>query len=622
MQLGQGSVRFDTTGFHNVQLSFNGSQIQVSYDGNVVISVTDATYSAGAIALDVSSQVVNFTNVMVTAATANTGSMTVAPASLNFTANYGSGAAPQNVQLTGNNGSIVWTAVSNATWLSVSPGWGLASSTPQVSVAAASLTPRYLQRSRNLRCPGRNHPDPDDQCPIVRRGATALYRDDTWHIELLRLGFPAGRFANVTGREWRRMGNVQPDCIQQCFVAFRYAQQWHGAAGAQCFSESRRAGGRELQREHRSDRQWSGNSPQNIPVTLQVLTTDMNETFQDLATGWIISPMGFGNGWSVSNGTYSYSGLGFSQSCAGSPSWADYIVDSNIKLSNLSNWPGGVRGRVNPATGSGYAVWLYPGSGQMILYSVSQWNINNGFVQLAAAPHTFDLAAHDLKLDFHGNVISVYWDGVFMMSATDSTYSNGYVCMDADSQPISYSNVQVNGIQSAITLDNVSPSSFVFNSVGGVNPPVQTVNVTAGGAITTWSASSNAAWLTVSESTNLTPGQLSLSANPTGLAPGGYSGVVTLSAPGAVNSPISIPVDIYRVFCGIVADPGEFDLLWRGRLYSARTKYSGCKSWNWRHELGGGEHAELADSKQQIRHGPFLDRRERQPWSHRHRYIQ
>ena len=71
--------------------------------------------------------------------------------------------------------------------------------------------------------------------------------------------------------------------------------------------------------------------------------------------------MGFGNGWSVSNGVYSYSGFGFSQSCAGNASWGDYIFDSNIKLANLSNWPGGLRGRVNPATGAGYAVWLYPG---------------------------------------------------------------------------------------------------------------------------------------------------------------------------------------------------------------------------------------------------------------------
>src|SRR6185503_1633808 len=59
---------------------------------------------------------------------------------------------------------------------------------------------------------------------------------------------------------------------------------------------------------------------------------------------------------------------------------------------------------------------------------------------------------------------------------------------------------------------------------------------------TTWAATSNAAWLTVSSSSSLTPGQLSVSVNPTGLAPGGYSGAVTISAPGASNSPVTVPV--------------------------------------------------------------------------------
>ena len=542
VQLGQGGVRFDTTSFHNVQLSFNGSQIQVSYDGNVIISVTDATYASGAIALDVSSQVVSFTNVMVTASTPNTASMTVAPTSLTFSANYGSSAAPQNIQLTGTGGAVVWTAVSNASWLSVSPGSGATASTPQVSVAASSLTPGTYNgvvtffalgatttvQPVNVQLTVVAQPPSIVTTPgILNFFAIGSQPVSSQTLQVVN-GGGWGTF-NLTAAStaaWLTVTPTSGTAPQALGVSVNPAGL---AVGNYTGNVTITASG-------------VSNSPENIPVTLQVLTTDMNETFQDLATGWIISPMGFGNGWSVSNGTYSYSGLGFSQSCSGSPSWGDYIFDSNIKLSNLSNWPGGVRGRVNPATGAGYAVWLYPGSGQMILYSVSQWNINNGAVQLAAVPLTFDLNTHDLKLDFHGNVVSVYWDGTFMMNATDNSYSSGYVCFDGDNQPITYSNVQVDGIQSLIALDPVTPSSFVFNSVGGTIPPAQTVNITAGGAITTWSASSNAAWLTVSESTNLTPGQLKLSANPAGLASGGYSAVVTLSAPGAGNSPLSIPV--------------------------------------------------------------------------------
>jgi len=83
------------------------------------------------------------------------------------------------------------------------------------------------------------------------------------------------------------------------------------------------------------------NSPLLIPVTLEVLSQDMIETFSDLGTGWIVSPMGNAGGWSASNGIYSYSGAGLSQTCAGNSAWSDYAFDTNIELSSLSNWPGG-----------------------------------------------------------------------------------------------------------------------------------------------------------------------------------------------------------------------------------------------------------------------------------------
>ena len=124
-----------------------------------------------------------------------------------------------------------------------------------------------------------------------------------------------------------------------------------------------------------------------------------------------------------------------------------------------------------------------------------QWNINDpGLTQLAVAPLNFDTSKHDLKMNFAGNAISVYWDGVVLMSATDSSYASGFVCFDADSQPISYSNVSVASVQNPVNLDPVTPSSLVFNAGPGFTPAPQTVNITAGGASTTWAATSNVSW--------------------------------------------------------------------------------------------------------------------------------
>ena len=197
-------------------------------------------------------------------------------------------------------------------------------------------------------------------------------------------------------------------------------------------------------------------------VTLQVLSQDMTETFGDLGTGWIISPMGNAGGWSAPNGVYSYNGAGLSQSCAGNTAWSDYTLDANIKLSTLSNWPGGVRARVNPSTGAGYVVWLYPGSNQVILYKVAAWSVNDPSLTLfGQAAATFDSSAfHDLGVAFHGSQISVYWNGKLLISATDSTYSTGFVCLDAGSQPISYSNIRVAAVQNPDYARSTFASKF------------------------------------------------------------------------------------------------------------------------------------------------------------------
>jgi hypothetical protein len=546
VQLGQGNVKFDTTNYHNVQLSFNGSAIQVAFDGNTVISATDATYSSGAIALDVSNRVISFTNVMVTSLSANPGSLTPAPASLALSTNYGSSPPPQNVQLTATGGPVVWTASTNASWLNISPGVGLTSATPQVSVSSAALNPGTYNgvvtfvalgagpaaQSVNVQLTVNTLPP----SLVVAPGALRFFAIGNQPVSSQTLGVSNGgglgtfnwTLSTSANTPWLSASPGGGSVPQAISVSVNPTGL---AVGSYSGNLTVTAAG-------------VANSPRSVPVSLQVLSSDLKETFQDLGSGWVISPLGLGNGWTVSNGVYSYAGLGLSQSCAGNTAWTDYSFDANIQLSNLSNWPGGIRGRVNPITGAGYAVWLYPGSNQLVLYSVSQWNINAGAAQLASAPVTLDTRMHDLKLGFQGNVISVYWDGTFMVSATDNSYPSGYICMDADNQPISYSNVQVAAVQNAVTIDSVNPSSLVFNSVGGSVPAARTLNISAGGATTTWAASSNAAWLTVSASNSLTPGQLAVSTNPAGLTQGSYSGTITISVPGASNSPLTIPVTL------------------------------------------------------------------------------
>jgi len=546
-QLATGSAGFDATNFHTLSVSLTGSQITVQYDGHTIITATDNTYPSGLVALEGLNQVMNFGNVLVTSSdSTNSGSLTVGSNSLNFSATYqGPSPASQNVSVTATGGgTLAWTALSNASWLSISPAGGTSPATLQVSANSSTLSGGTYNGAVTILSYGAAN-----LTQVINVTLTVTVPPSSILASAASLSFvanqgqpapPAQVITVSNGGLGRFSYSISSD--SSWLSASPTSGSTPGSVNVSVNSSGLSTGS------------YTGhitltaggisNSPVSIPVNLEVLSQDMTETFSDLAEGWIISPMGHASGWSVSNGVYSYSGIGLSQSCSGNSGWTDYTFDTNIKLSSSANFPGGVRARVNPSTGAGYVVWLYPGSNLMILYKVAVWNVNDSsLTQLAQAAMTFDTNTHDLSVDFHGSQISVLWDGKALLSATDSAYASGLVCLDAYNQPISYSNILVSAVQSQATL-SASPSNLVFSALPGSAPAAQTVNINGSGASTAWAVSSNQTWLTATPSSTLTPGTITVSVNATGLGAGTYNGALTVSAPGASGSPFTIPVTL------------------------------------------------------------------------------
>ncbi len=80
-------------------------------------------------------------------------------------------------------------------------------------------------------------------------------------------------------------------------------------------------------------------------------------------------------------------------------------------------------------------------------------------------------------------------------------------------------------------------------TAGGSNPTAQAVTVTnAGGSTLTWTASSSATWLSISPNSGTAPASISVQPNLAGMAAGSYNGTVTVTAPGAGNSPQAVSV--------------------------------------------------------------------------------
>jgi hypothetical protein len=194
----------------------------------------------------------------------------------------------------------------------------------------------------------------------------------------------------------------------------------------------------------------------SAPAELVVLSPRallMDDFSSQLAQGWAVSPFSplrKDGGWSVVNQVYRYDGGGHTQSARGDVTWRDYSFEAGVRLTTLNGYPGGIRGRFNPLTGAGYAVWQYPASGRIVLYRVPRWDIDDaGRMELGSAEKvSFDTRFHRLGLVFRGSSISVYRDGELIISATDETYASGLVAFDVSNQVVEFDNVLVTGLGS------------------------------------------------------------------------------------------------------------------------------------------------------------------------------
>ena len=263
----------------------------------------------------------------------------------------------------------------------------------------------------------------------------------------------------------------------------------------------------------------------------------MQDSFNgDSATTWTTSPLGFANGWSNVGGAYNYAGIGHTQQYTGTNNWANYTFEVKVRLFALADYPGGIRGRVNPSTGAGYAVWLYPGSNFMRLFRATGWNIDSpGLTTLAAKSMTFDTTQfHTLRLVFQGNTIQVFWDGTLALSATDSTNVSGVVAFDVSNQHIQFEDALVTGTVSSgpiVTGLSFTPSSFTLNSQGATQQLTLTATMSDG---STQNVTSNPATTYGSSNTGVATvsgtGLVTAVANGNATITGSYGGISTTSA--------------------------------------------------------------------------------------------
>jgi hypothetical protein len=162
-------------------------------------------------------------------------------------------------------------------------------------------------------------------------------------------------------------------------------------------------------------------------------------------SNWTASPLGLFTNWSATQDLADYNGGGHTQIFAGSSSWTDYSVEARFNVFSISNYPGGLRGRVNLSTGAGYEAWILPNSNSIVLYRTTGWSIDSpgltalGSATVTVAPNAF----HTLRLTFSGSSISVIYDGATIITATDTNLTGGAIALDVSNQHMQYDDVIV-----------------------------------------------------------------------------------------------------------------------------------------------------------------------------------
>lgn len=142
-----------------------------------------------------------------------------------------------------------------------------------------------------------------------------------------------------------------------------------------------------------------------------------------------------------------------------------------------------------------------------------------------------------LRLDSHGGGLAIDYGNNLLVVSDDN--NNRVMIFEANFP--------------AVVLN---PMDLTFKTTQGVNPAEKTIDLSNGGEGTLpWTATVEAgtpAWLSVNPASGSGNATLTVAANNVGLLPGNYTKAITVTAPGAINTPqtvnVSLSVDPNRLY--------------------------------------------------------------------------
>ena len=196
---------------------------------------------------------------------------------------------------------------------------------------------------------------------------------------------------------------------------------------------------------------------------------------------------------------------------------------------------------VNPAIGTSptsLSFTAQQGGGNPTAQTVTISNTGGGTLSWNASDSTSWLSLSSASGTGTGTVTVSVTTGTLTAGSYSGTVTMSATGASSVTVPVTFT-VAAAPVPPAI---GASPTSFSFAATqGGANPATQTVSISnTGGGTLSWTASDNAAWLTLSPASGTGNGTVTLTVATGTLTAATYSGTITLAATGA--SSMTVPV--------------------------------------------------------------------------------
>ena len=418
------------TNFHTVQLRFSGSLVAVAFDGQQVLSVTDATYATGAVSLDMWTD-------------ANPYQMTVddvAVDALLLIANNDSYSAVLGVPRTvaapgvlandmGGNGPLSAVLATNAAHgtLAFSSNGGFTYNATNNFTGTDTFAYRATDGQSNSTPATVTITVAPDQVPVANNDAYTMMQNAT-----LSVAAP-GVLGNDTDADGNSLTAALSSTVSHGTLyltnngGFTYVPAT-GFSGTDSFT-------------YRANDGLSN----SVPATVTIFVLSIVPLYSDDFARTDLLPWVAQSGvWAVTNGvlqggvnsTMSY-GVAYLTN-----TWTNYSVQASLQFP-AGAFGGGIDGCLNPATGARYALWVYPegsagGSTTLKLikfqtYSSFGYNGISTVPMQSVALGSVGTGSHTVKLACAGNRVAAFFDGTLMISMTDveaQPYSSGGIGAD------------------------------------------------------------------------------------------------------------------------------------------------------------------------------------------------